>query len=118
MRFLIALLFVAFTSPACATVWHPVAAVAAVVAKSTGGGGGGAVGAVGGGGSAIAAGTWAVGGFVAGVGAAALWCGLNQPKRNWRRDVWVDGRADVNPTYTPRPDGCLFKRDPPVRVRG
>lgn len=73
------------------------------------------------GGSSLTGGAAVVGTGIEIVGAAVIWCGLNQPKRNLRRDTFVDGRHDVYPTYNSRKTGCIFK-DPKkpnvVSVRG
>lgn len=70
-------------------------------------------------GGTSAAGAWAVGGFIAGVGILAVWCRANQPKRDRSHDTWVDTRSDAKPSYSPYPyDGCLIKRDPPIATRG
>lgn len=93
----------------------PIITVAATHASKAGAGA-----AISSGAAAGAAATGAGIGFVAG---AAVWCGLNQPKRNWRRDTWVDGRADVYPSYKPREDGCIWRkkkhrrRGDPIAVR-
>lgn len=80
----------------------------------------------------VGSGSSAAGATAVGVGQGALavaivWCAANQPKRNWRRDTWVDNRArlDYDGTYNAREDGCVVKkkkkrkRDPnTVSVRG
>lgn len=72
--------------------------------------------------SSTSAGAAAVGGFIGVVAVATVWCGLNQPKRNWKRDTYVDGRHDTYPTNNYRKTGCIVRkapRDPkPVSVRG
>lgn len=81
---------------------------------------------VGGGGAASGAsvGVAVVGGGLVVLTAAIVWCANNQPKRNMRRDIWVDGRHDVYPTHNSRAEGCVVKgqekrkRDPnPISVR-
>lgn len=73
------------------------------------------------GGKALAGGAAAVGAGMGFVTGAIAWCGANQPKRNLKRDTFVDGRHDVYPTYNSRKTGCIFK-DPKkphvVSVRG
>lgn len=64
----------------------------------------------GGGGAALAGGAAVVAGGLAVLTGAIVWCANNQPERDWRRDTWVDGRSDANPSYTPREEGCVVRK--------
>lgn len=126
MRLVVMLLAVALMCFAMAQItkkkanaWGIAAIVAAVVPASATHASAPAAAAAGGG---VAAGTVATGVGIGVLAGAVVWCGFNQPKRNWRRDTWVDGRHDVIPSYKPRKYGCIVKkksyRDPPIATRG
>lgn len=101
-------LAVAFSSSiANATGYHPVAAVAAPVTRALGVPVGGS-----------AAGGGVVAGGIAVAAVAIVWCANNQPKRNMRRDTWVDGRHDVYPKHNPRAQGCVVRgKAKPISAR-
>lgn len=103
---LLAIAVLVMMTPRQAEAWgHAAAAPVAPILKALGIKGGAVAGGTAGGAAAA--------GFVAGTGVAVLVCGLNQPKRNYRRDTYVDHHSDIvesGTQYRPRKDGCMTKK--------